>query len=123
MVACVHVFAAVKDWPMIAKDLGIGVNHSLDNLPIDSSRTLVGYDGDVVVVQEAPWHRHLEVVGPQSDRTAVLSDVGPTGTDERHGRCRVLTGHTYDAHNARHRVCARLWSAVAMDLLVPISVE
>lgn len=43
------------------------MHHGLNNLSVDLPGALVGLDADIIVVDVAPWHGYLEVVGPQRD--------------------------------------------------------
>ena len=58
------------------------MDHSLDDLPVHSPWALVRHDGDVVVVDEAPGHGDLEVVGPEQDGPALATKVRPSGAVE-----------------------------------------
>lgn len=54
-------------------------------LPVDSSRTFVRCDGDVVVVDEPFRDVDVEMVGPQSDGFSFPSMVRPEGADKLPG--------------------------------------
>lgn len=46
------------------KDSGEGVHHRLNDLPVHLPGALVGLDADVIMMDVAPRHGYLEVVGP-----------------------------------------------------------
>ena len=52
------------------------MDHSLNNLPIDFSGALVRLNADVIVVDVAPGHGDLEMVGPQGDGPTLPPKVG-----------------------------------------------
>ena len=81
----VHVVAAVEDRLPRSEYSSVGLDHRLDDVPVDLSGTLVRLDADLVVVDVASRHGNLEVVGTQENRATVATDVRPSRADE--GRC------------------------------------
>ena len=48
-----------------------------ERAPVDATRAFVGLYADVIVVNEATWYTHLEVIRSQLDRLALDAVVRP----------------------------------------------
>merc|ERR1719245_448835 len=71
----IQVAATIKDWLHVTKYSRVCLDHGLDDLSVDSSWTLVWYNGYLVVVDEASWHGDLKVVCSQDDGSTLASQV------------------------------------------------
>ena len=65
-----------------AKDPWECMDHGLNDLPVDLPRALVWLNADIVVVDVAPRHGDLEVVGPQGDGPTLSPKVGSSWCHE-----------------------------------------